>query len=289
MSLVSMTGFAFGEAVAGPHRLSGELKSYNNRYLDLAVTLPPGLADWEPEARDLLAARAARGRVELTLRLHESGETPDLAVNEALVARYAHAWTRLRRAARSRGPLRTEFLAGLPGVLSPARAVDPGRLREAAQGLTAELLAGFQRSRTLEGARLQADVGRHLAVITQGREHIAARAAGMEASFRETLLRKFRELQVEADENRLLAETALLLVKTGINEELVRLASHEAAFQELLTQSGPVGKKLDFLCQELGREINTIGSKTTFADVQQRVVTMKDALENLREQLRNVE
>jgi uncharacterized protein (TIGR00255 family) len=103
------------------------------------------------------------------------------------------------------------------------------------------------------------------------------------------LRRKFDELKAEVDDNRLLAETALLLIRYGINEELVRLASHQAAFGALLAENGPVGKKLDFLCQEFGREINTIGSKTTSAEVQQQVVQMKDALENIREQLRNVE
>jgi uncharacterized protein (TIGR00255 family) len=136
---------------------------------------------------------------------------------------------------------------------------------------------------------LETDLRRQLSAIDAGKRFIEGQSAQLEAAFQANLRRKFAELGAEVDENRLLAETALLLVRYGINEELVRLASHQASFENFLAESGPVGKKLDFLCQEFGREINTIGSKTTSAEVQLQVVQMKDALENLREQLRNVE
>jgi uncharacterized protein (TIGR00255 family) len=166
---------------------------------------------------------------------------------------------------------------------------DPAALRAAAETLLDRLLAEFQTARAAEGGRLEADIRRQLGVVSSGRAAIAARTGEMESVFRENLKRKLAELAAEVDEQRLVTETALLVVRYGINEELVRLESHETAFLALLTDSQPIGKKLDFLCQELGREINTIGSKTTFADVQHQVVAMKDALENVREQLRNVE
>lgn len=287
--MVSMTGFAFGETNAGSVRITAELKSYNNRYLDLILGLPPSLASWEPALRDTLAGAIARGRVEFNVRLKDATEAVQVEVNEDLARKYRRALDTLRRATGARGPVRLEHLVGLPGVLGAAKDHDPAALRAAAEGLQKKLLTEFQTARAAEGARLEADVRRQLAVITEGRQEIASRSASMEAVFRENLQRKFHDLAAETDENRILAETALLLVRYGINEELVRLESHEKAFVQLLTEGGPVGKKLDFLCQELGREINTIGSKTTFADVQQRVVAMKDALENLREQLRNVE
>ena len=287
--MVSMTGFAFGEASAGPVRITAELKSYNNRYLDLILGLPPPLAPWEPALRDALAGAIARGRVEFTVRLKEGIEGANVEVNEALALQYKKALETLRRVTGAKGGVTVSQIAAFPGVLGAARDLDPAAVRTAAEALLRKLLAEFQSARAAEGARLEADVRRQLDVITAGREAIASRSGSMEAVFRENLLKKFQELSAEADENRILAETALLLVRYGINEELVRLQSHEKTFRELLTDPAPVGKRLDFLCQELGREINTIGSKTTFSDVQQRVVGMKDALENIREQLRNVE
>ena len=287
--MISMTGFAFGEASAGPVRVTAELKSYNNRYLDLILSLPPALASWEPTLREALAASISRGRVEFTVRLKDASEGTSIEVNHVLAQQYKTALENLRRATGAKGSVRLEHLAALPGVLGSARDTDPALVRSVAEGLQSKLLADFQAARSAEGARLETDLRRQLALITEGRREIASRSATMEAVFRENLQRKFRELAAEVDENRLLSETALLLVRYGINEELVRLESHEKAFLELLSDKAPVGKKLDFLCQELGREINTIGSKTTFPEVQQRVVAMKDALENLREQLRNVE
>jgi len=287
--MVSMTGFAFGEANAGPVRVTAELKSYNNRYLDLILGLPPPLAPWEPSLRDVLGGAIARGRVEFNVRLKDAGEAVQVEVNEALALQYKKALETLKRTTGARGPLRLDHLVGLPGLMGAAKDHDPAQIRAVAEGLLAQLLKDFQAARAVEGARLEADIRRQLQVITDGRLEIAGKAATMESVFRDNLQRKFHDLAAETDPNRILAETALLLVRYGINEELVRLESHEKTFRELLTDRAPVGKKLDFLCQELGREINTIGSKTTFAEVQQRVVAMKDALENIREQLRNVE
>jgi uncharacterized protein (TIGR00255 family) len=286
--MVSMTGFAFGEVGAGTVRVTAELKSYNNRYLDLVLNLPPALASWEPSLRERLGSSVARGRVEVTIRLKENAETAAEA-NLDLARAYQKAFETLRRGTKVRGSLTLERLAQFPGVLDTVREHDPAALRAAASALLDRLIAEFQTARSTEGGRLEADIRKQLAVISTGRVAIAARTADMDAVFRENLKRKLAELAVEIDEQRLVAETALLVVRYGINEELVRLESHEAAFLALLTESQPVGKKLDFLCQELGREINTIGSKTTFAEVQLQVVAMKDALENVREQLRNVE
>ena len=287
--MVSMTGFAFGEASVGSVRMTSELKSYNNRYLDLILSLPPVLAAWEPSLRESLGASIPRGRVEFTVRLKDAGESAGVEVNVGLAKEYQRALRTLARETGARGKLGLERLAALPGVLGAAREQDAAALRTSAELLLGRLLGEFHAARTSEGSRLEADIRRQLEVITAGRKAVAAQSGKMEAAFRETLQKKFRELSADFDEQRILSETALLLVRYGINEELVRLESHETAFRALLTDSRPVGKKLDFLCQELGREINTIGSKTTFAEVQHQVVAMKDALENMREQLRNVE
>lgn len=287
--MVSMTGFAFGETSVGSVRMTIELKSYNNRYLDLILGLPASLASWEPVLRDKLASAIGRGRVECNVRLKEQVEGVSIEVNLPLARDYCAALEVLRKGAGLKDKVRLDQVAAFPGVLGASKDQDPVALRKAADTLVGTLLDEFQKSRQAEGARLQSDILRQLETITSGRSAVAGRSETMEGVFRDNLRRKFQDLAAEADENRILSETALLLVRYGINEELVRLESHEKTFRELASESGPVGKKLDFLCQELGREINTIGSKTTFAEVQQLVVSMKDALENIREQLRNVE
>lgn len=287
--MISMTGFGFGEGTFGALNFTVELKSYNNRYLDLFVNLPPVLAPWEPVLRDWLAEAIPRGRVEFNVRLKENSEEKKITPDLQAAREYAGALKSVRKAAGLGGSVQLEHLLSFPEIFHTEKEKDREGLWKALDPIRKKVLADFQDTRKKEGAKLRTDILGQLEVIKTGRSEIEGRSAQMETVFRENLKKKFDELSAEADENRILSETALLLVRYGINEELVRLASHIGAFETLAAQTGPVGKKLDFLCQELGREINTIGSKTTFADVQQKVVDMKDALENMREQLRNVE
>jgi uncharacterized protein (TIGR00255 family) len=287
--MTSMTGFAFAEAHENGISLVLELKCYNNRYLDLALNLPQVLSRWEPELRERLATRIGRGKVELTVRMKErSAETPyrlDLEVAQ----NWKNALLELRQKLGLKGCLRLEDLSNRPGVFTEEEKHPPEMVWNLLLRQFPKVLDDFEKSRRTEGERLFQDLLSQLEILEAGRLFLVQRSADMEAIFRENLLRKFAELATEVDENRVATEIAVLLLKTGVNEELVRLASHLESFHQILDESGPVGKKLDFLCQEIGREINTVGSKTTLSDVQQRVVAMKDALENLREQLRNVE
>lgn len=287
--MISMTGFGFGEGTFANLNFTVELKSYNNRYLDLFVNLPPVLSPWEPVLRDWLAEHIPRGRVEFNVRVKDTQEglsfNPDLDAAVEL----KRALAEVKKATSLPGAIRLEHLLAFPEIFHAEKEKDRDGLWKALEPVRLKVLGDFQQARVQEGKRLTADILGQLEVIRGGRAEIEKRSGQMETVFRENLKKKFDELSAEADENRILSETALLLIRYGINEELVRLASHIEAFSTLATQKGPVGKKLDFLCQELGREINTIGSKTTFAEVQQKVVDMKDALENMREQLRNVE
>lgn len=285
----SMTGFGFGEGQAGNFHYSIDLKSYNNRYLDLILQLPPALSAREPEIRDWLAGLALRGRVELTIRVRENAENVKIKVNEAAASAWMTALDGLKRRHKLPGKVALEHLLGLEGVFETERGRAPDDLWQQMKPVVDQVGRDFTASRQREGAKTLADLTAQLGVVQDGWQVIKGRAGEMEGLFRDNLKKRLSELQAEVDENRLLAETALLLMRYGINEELVRLESHLAAFRELAASGQPVGKKLDFLCQEIGREINTIGSKTTLAEVQMLVVGMKDALENIREQLRNVE
>ncbi len=287
--MISMTGFAFTEIQAEKYVLAVELKSYNNRYLDLFVTLPPLLARWEGQLRDQLAAQAVRGRVELNVRFKEKSGTAPLRVDVDAAQAWKKALQAIQKAVQLPGRLTWADIADRPGVLSAEDSVRPEEVWTVLEASLKELWSAFAATRRAEGERLEADIRGQLAILRDGQAAIAARSAEMEDVFRDSLKRKFAELAAEVDENRVAAETAVLLLRSGVHEELVRLKSHLEACELLFQEQGALGKRLDFLCQEMGREINTIGSKTTFPEVQQRVVALKDALENIREQARNVE
>jgi uncharacterized protein (TIGR00255 family) len=156
--------------------------------------------------------------------------------------------------------------------------------------LLAQAFAAFEESRRREGAATEADILGHIGNIERSLERIAACVPELERSIKENLRARFQEVLGSAvDENRILSETAVLLMKYTISEELARLRSHLVEFKEETARNGAPGKKLDFLSQEINREINTIGSKSPIIEVSRAVVDMKDALENVREQLRNVE
>lgn len=285
----SMTGFAHAEGQWGRILWSLDLKSYNNRYTDLVFSLPPLWGAEEAWFREQLGAALSRGRIELTLRLRELREQVEVRLNPEALDQALAVLGELTQRAGLEGTLGLEHLLAVPGVFSAQKAEEEPGLREAVRAAFGETLNRFQADRAREGAALQADLLKHLEVIRLESERLAAEVPGWEDHFRSSLERRFAELQAELEPTRVLSEVALLLVRYGINEELVRLKSHLELFSQLARETGPVGKKLDFLCQEIGREINTIGSKAFTAEVQHQVVRMKDALENLREQLRNVE
>jgi uncharacterized protein (TIGR00255 family) len=182
------------------------------------------------------------------------------------------------------------LILGMEGVLTIEKNRDDDRYWKQIEPVLKNAAEDFETERLREGRHTEADIFSHIGLIEAALETVAAHAPALEASIRENLRSRFAELLGnQIDENRVLAETAVLLVKYSISEEISRLSSHLAEFRAETKRNPGPGKKLDFLCQEINREINTIGSKTTVLEVSRAVVNMKDALENVREQLRNVE
>lgn len=286
----SMTGFAHRDFALDGVSGAMELKSYNNRYLDLYLSLPPALSRFEPRVRALLADRVNRGKIEFSLRVRRF-DLP-VTVHADLEAARAVAAT-LRDIAAACG-LATEpdlaTVAGREGVLNVEKTLDEDRLWPPVESEILSLFAEFDASRLREGEATESDLRKELARLGAGLARIESAVPEIERTLRaqfETRLAEF--VPQMKDENRVLAETAILLVKFGINEEMSRLKAHIAAFDQIACRDAAPGKKLDFLCQEMNREVNTIGSKNMLVSVAHDVVDMKDALENLREQLRNVE
>jgi uncharacterized protein (TIGR00255 family) len=231
-----------------------------------------------------------RGKVEVYLKFKEIEEDLTVSVDPGVVRGYVKALKELASFADAPEDIRLSHLLRIEGILKSEKNRDVEEYWAAAEPLLREVLAGYEESRKKEGEATANDISRLLGTIEESLKEIEKLSPALESYFTDTIRTRMEELlRDQADEPRILSEVALLLVKYSVNEEIVRLKAHLASFTETMHAGGGIGKKLDFICQELGREINTIGSKSVLADVTRRVVEVKDALENIREQVRNVE
>jgi uncharacterized protein (TIGR00255 family) len=285
-----MTGYGHKEKSDDKLSVSVEIKSYNNRFLDVFVNLPSYLAPLEPRVREFAAERCLRGKVEISIRAKELQGEVAVAVDENAAVAYYDAIARLAKRLGLEETPRLSSILSLDGVLQAEKTRDPQRFWASIEPLLAEAFAGFEAARMREGSATEADILSHIGKIEAALELVSSHAPALEASIKDNLRARFKEVLGDAvDENRVLAETAVLLMKYTISEELSRLKTHLGEFRDEVKRNPAPGKKLDFLCQEINREINTIGSKSPILEVSRAVVEMKDALENVREQLRNVE
>jgi uncharacterized protein (TIGR00255 family) len=285
-----MTGYGYKERQDRELSLSVEIRSYNNRFLEISVFLPSYLSALEPAVREYIGSRCRRGKVELSVRLKEHNADIAVTVNQAAVRAYGEAIGVLAGTLGIDEKPSLGILMDMEGVLEIEKTRNDERYWALIEPVLKEALEQFDAGRIREGKHTEEDILSHIAVLESSMELICSHAPDLERSIRENLKSRFSELLGDQiDENRILAETAVLLMKYTISEEISRLASHLGEFRAEIARNPAPGKKLDFLCQEINREINTIGSKTPVLEVSRAVVTMKDALENVREQLRNVE
>jgi uncharacterized protein (TIGR00255 family) len=285
-----MTGYAYSGFQNEQVSVSVEIKGYNNRFLDISVNLPPLLSAMENRIREYLSGRFSRGRIEVNLRFKERDAAFTVRVNREAARAYGEAIAALAGEMGLDEKPSLSLLLGLDGVLDAEKARDDERSWPLIEKALAEASDQFESERIREGKHTEADILSHLAKIEALANAVAAHVPQMEADFQKNLRARFKELLGDQiDESRVLAEIAVLLVKNTISEELSRLGAHLGEFRAEIDRNPGPGKKLDFLCQEINREINTIGSKTPNLEASRAVVDMKDALENIREQLRNVE
>lgn len=285
----SMTGYARHELVHEGNVLTWEARSVNHRFLEIAFRLPEELRGQEAVFKALVQGAMGRGKIDLGLRLAQAPDAAaPLVLNEALVGRLAAAAERIGELTGAEPRLRSADLLRWPGVVQESSPVAEGLAEAAAQGLEA-VLQGLLEARASEGARL---VELLEARCTQILELAAAVAARMPA-LREQQLSRLRErvarLGVEADPGRLEQELALLASRIDVAEELDRLQAHVAEIRATLGRDEPVGRRLDFLIQELNREANTLGSKSVDSEVTRIAVDVKVLIEQMREQVQNVE
>jgi uncharacterized protein (TIGR00255 family) len=285
-----MTGYAFQERQDERLSLSVEIRGYNSRFLEIFVYLPSHLSALEFRVKEYLASRCRRGKIEVNIRFKEHDADVSVSVNREAAKAYGQAISVLAKTLGLEETPTLHLILGMEGVLEVEKNRDDERNWACLEPLLKAAADRFDGERIREGEHTQADILSHITRLEASVGLVSANAPLLEVSIRENLKTRFTELLGDRiDENRILAETAVLLMKYTISEEISRLGSHLAEFRAETGRNPSPGKKLDFLCQEMNREINTIGSKTPNLEVSRAVVDMKDALENVREQLRNVE
>ena len=286
----SMTGYGYAEHQDEKIHVILEMKSYNNRYLDIIINQPVFLNALEPDIRRYISENAGRGRVEIYLKIRELEEDIVFHIDKSAAASYAESLRELSEAAGLNETITLEHLLSFEGLLKTEKKRDIDEYRDRVMPLLEDCFKQWDESRKKEGIETAADIKNNLELIYEAVRLFESRAGEMEENIRNNIRTKFSEvLGDQIDEQRVYAETAVLLVKYSINEEIVRLKGHLDSFAAIAESGEAVGKKLDFLCQEINREVNTIGSKSFILEINQKVVEVKDALENIREQLRNVE
>lgn len=285
-----MTGYAYREFQTDVCSGSIEIKGYNNRYLDISVNQPGTLSPLEPKFRELIQERIARGRVEVYVRVHDRVDDASFVLDEDLARNYVTQLRRLAGAAGISDTITLTDVLGLEGVISVDRRVDHESYAAILLPVVQEALSSFEATRVAEGQAVEQAIATQLQDIERLFVQVKDQAGALEEHITGTIRKRFEELVPDTvDDSRVLSETAMLLVRYSIQEEIDRLRFHLDAARQLLQEHGPVGKKFDFLCQEIGREINTIGSKSIIPEINACVVDAKNALENIREQLRNIE
>jgi uncharacterized protein (TIGR00255 family) len=291
-----MTGFGRATFQLEGASFEVELRSTNHRFLDLRVRLPRLLSECEPEVRARVAARFGRGKVDAVAQLPPGGPRERLAIDLETAGRYLEAAAALRSRHGLSGKLEVGDLLSLPGV---ARMIELELPAEALQRAFFEALdVALERAdamRASEGAALERELSQRLARVDALAASLEGRAGAVREAARERLRRRAEKLAQETgllDEARLYQEIALAADRLDVTEELVRLRSHVEQFRTALAEAGPgrpVGRRLDFLLQELGREANTLGAKIGDAEAAHLVVELKTELERVREQAQNVE
>jgi uncharacterized protein (TIGR00255 family) len=289
----SMTGFGQGEARSDEYSVQIEVKSVNHRYLDLFFRIPRQYSPLEEAMRSEIAGRIARGRVEVMLTVEEFGNKERIVhINDGLLQAYLQAIAAVKGEMGSEEVPSLSLILSLPGLLE----VDEPPLDfEELQRITLEAMGfaldGVERMRVAEGRRLSADLQDKVEQLEQLCLQLAKLAPQVVEDYRGRLRERLEELLdgTTITEERFLGEVAIFADRASIDEELVRMASHLQQFRETLQTKEPVGRKLDFLVQEMNREVNTIGSKGNNVHIAGHVVTMKSVLEKIREQIQNIE
>ncbi len=286
----SMTGFASVSQECAAMRLNVELRAVNHRYLDVQFKIPDELRALEGAMREQISAAVGRGKLECRIQCHSGADTQPsaLALDAALVAQLAQLNQGLTQQYPQLAPLSVAEVLRFPGVLI-SQEQDRAAVEAGVLALLGQVLADFNHSRLREGEKLAQHLLERLTQMAAIVAELSERFPDLLAAHLDKVRQRLREAVDNIEEDRLKQEFALFMQKADVDEELSRLNTHIAAVRRIIQGNGSVGKRLDFLMQELNREANTLGSKAIAAECTQASVALKVLIEQMREQVQNIE
>lgn len=289
----SMTGFGSAKGVSGKLEITVEIKSVNNRHLDCAIKMPRVFASIEETLKSIVAGAISRGKVDVSVYVDSSNaDDIEIKANHSLAKAYINALREIAQENGLSGEISVTDLTRYPDILQATkREIDAESLTADISAILREALSGFEQMRISEGEKLRIDLLSRLGEIdklTALAEEVSPETV---VEYRKRLEARMSEVLQSSgiEEARILTEAAIFADRVAINEEIVRLRSHTAQLRDLLAQSEPVGRKIDFLIQEINREVNTVGSKGNNARMAKIVVDLKAEIEKIREQAMNIE
>ncbi len=289
----SMTGYGRAKEILNKRDITVEVRSVNNRYLDCTVKMPRMYSFAEDAIKQHVQQAISRGKVDVFITVDASAaDVAKVTVNRELAAQYASALQELAEVAGTASAVTPEQLARFPDVLTVTKADED--LETVSADICAVLddaLTAYNAMRAVEGAKLAEDIGNRLTNIENYTSQVEERSPQTVAEYRAKLTARMQEVlqSTTIDEQRILTEAAIYADKVAVDEETVRLRSHVAQLRTMIASDEPMGRKMDFLIQEVNRESNTIGSKCNDVAIAQVVVGLKAEVEKMREQVQNVE
>ncbi|MEY2512246.1 MAG: hypothetical protein QOE26_3009 [Verrucomicrobiota bacterium] len=289
----SMTGYGRGDADHGGTKFSVELNSVNRKQSDIVINLPRDLAGLEPRIRQAINEKISRGRMNVVVGLHQGANgAAALALDTALARSYHDAMLTLQKELSAPGEITIGTILQAPGVMrSPEQSVDADKAWPAVERALTTALGELVKMREREGKHLAKDLIHRLKVLRQEIKGIRGLYPEVVKKYRSALIERIQKagLDLPVEDERLLKEVTIFADRSDISEELTRLESHLAQFAHHLRKNEPVGRTLEFITQEIFRELNTLGAKSNDAGISQHVVACKSELEKIREQIQNLE
>jgi len=290
-----MTGYGWGECSQNGFKITVEISSVNRKQGEISVSLPRELEVLEAQIRDEINKRVARGRLTARVTLHagEGNEAARVVVNKGLAKAYARELRKLAKELGLKDDLSVDSLVRAPGILqNNAEVGDAETFWPVVNKALQQALAMLLKMRTREGTNLKRDLTARVGTMRKAVARVSKETPLVQKRYREQLIERVKNaglVELQIDEERLLKEVVFFADRSDISEELTRLQSHFQQFDDCLKSGEPVGRTLDFLAQEMNREINTIGSKANDSQISREVVILKTELEKFREQAQNVE
>ncbi len=290
----SMTCFTRIQVTGKTGKWALEIRSLNNRYLDLSLRMPSALGEYESEAREIVQSKLRRGKVSLTIsEISHKEEGKKLRLDPVRVRSALALFKKIKHDFKISGEITLRDVLNLPGVVESEESDLPAaKIWADVKPILQKALSEAVRARETEGRKLVVDVKNRLELISKAVDRVEEQSRGRSEETAAKLRERVRALMQDAavpDDERFFREVAYLAERSDVTEEIVRLRSHLDLFSKKLTSGGEMGRELDFLCQELGREVNTIGSKAQLFEITKEVLGMKSELEKIREQIQNIE